>query len=299
MMGRHDRDCRVLLAAGAGAGLATAFNAPIAGAVFVLEELVCKFDTRITIATFGASLGAISISRFLLGQGPDFQVEAFPYAGLGEVWPYVGLGVIAGLAGAAYNVAILKSLALGDSLRRIPIALRAAIIGASVGALGFFLPNWIGGGDDLTQRVLTELPATTMLIVMFVVRFALGAVSYAALAPGGLFAPMLVLGAQCGLLYGAPLGKLLPAAAPHPHSFVVVGMAAFFTAVVRAPLTGVILVIELTGAFTLFLPMLGACLAAMLVPTLLRNAPIYDALLERTLHAPSSPSEPRPRNPSR
>ena len=123
----------------------------------------------------------------------------------------------------------------------------------------------------------------------FLVRFVLGPVSYAAETPGGLFAPMLVLGAQSGLVLGTLFCRWFPYLAERPAAFAIVGMAAFFTAAVRAPVTGIILVTEMTGSFTLLLPMLLACFAAMTVPTLLGDPPIYDSLTQfavkqRTAH---------------
>ena len=113
---------------------------------------------------------------------------------------------------------------------------------------------------------------------VFLIRFGLGPVSYAAGTPGGLFAPMLVLGAQSGLGLGTLVCRWFPDLAQRPAAFAIVGMAAFFTAVVRAPVTGIILVTEMTGSFTLLLPMLLACFAAMTVPNLLSDPPIYDSL---------------------
>ena len=276
-------DSRVLLAAGAGAGLATAFSAPIAGAVFVLEELVRRFDTRITITTLGASAGAIAVARVLLGDAPDFHVAPLPQPGFGTLPIYLALGVVAGCLGIAYNHTLLSTLAAADRLRRWPVELRAALIGAAVGLLAWFAPSLVGGGDAITQRMLAGSEALVMVAFVFILRFGLGAVSYAAGTPGGLFAPMLVLGSQSGLLFGALCKYWFPSVAPHPTAFAVVGMAAFFTAVVRAPVTGIVLVAEMTASFTLLLPMLGACFAAMVVPTLLGNAPIYDTLRQRTL----------------
>ncbi len=284
---RSPADARVLLAAGAGAGLATAFNAPIAGAIFVLEELVRRFDTRITIATFGASAGAIAISRLILGDALDFDVGPLPYHGLQAIPAHLALGVVAGLCGVLYNRAILAGLDVADRLRRWPVELRAALIGAAVGLLAWFAPQWVGGGDPITQRTLTAAPVFTVLLLGFVLRFFLGTASYAALTPGGLFAPMLVIGAQTGVLFAIGWFRLFPTAPSTATALGVVGMAAVFTAVVRAPLTGIILVIEMTGSFTLLLPMLVACFAAMLVPTLLRNPPIYDALRDRTVQSPT------------
>ena len=281
---RHEDDCKVLLAAGAGAGLATAFNAPIAGAVFVLEELVRRFDTRITIATLGASAGAIAIARVFLGDAPDFHVDTIPYPSFGTVPVHLALGLVAGCLGVVYNRAILGTVIVADRFHRLPVELRATLIGAVVGLIAWFAPGVVGGGDAITQRTLSGAETGAMLSGVFLLRFALGPLSYAAGTPGGLFAPILVLGSQSGLLFGNICYQWFPAVAANPTTLAIVGMAAFFTAVVRAPVTGIILVIEMTASFTLLLPMLSACFAAMLIPNLLGNAPIYDSLRERTLN---------------
>lgn len=273
-------DCLVLLAGGAGAGLATAFNAPIAGAVFVLEELVRRFDTRITIVTFGTSAGAIAVSRVFLGDRPDFDVAAVGYSRMGGVLLYLLLGVLLGVAGVAYNRAILGAIRVAKQLRAWPVELRAALIGASLGLLAFVHPEVVGGGDLLTQRTLAGSAAVGGVAVVFACRFVLGPVSYAARTPGGLFAPMLVLGAQGGVLFGLSCNHIAGELALDPRAAPIVGMAAFFTAVVRSPLTGIVLAIELTGSSTLLLPMLAACFTAMLVPTFIGDAPIYEALRE-------------------
>jgi CIC family chloride channel protein len=283
-------DCLVLMAGGAGAGLATAFNAPIAGAVFVLEELVRCFDVRITIGTFGASAGAIAVSRLFLGDLPDFRLAPLPYPGFATVPLYLLLGTLAGLAGVAYNRAILGALAVTGRHSGWPVELRAAVIGASVGLVAWFAPGLVGGGDPLTQQTLAGNETVAWLALVFLIRFAMGPLCYAARTPGGLFAPMLVPGVQGGLLFGHLCSHWAPHAAPDPRALAVVGMAAFFTAVVRSPLTGMVLAVELTGCFTLLLPMLSACFAAMLLPTLLREPPIYDSLREDTVRPQKSPA---------
>jgi chloride channel protein, CIC family len=121
----------------------------------------------------------------------------------------------------------------------------------------------------------------SVIATVFLLRFALSSVSYAARTPGGLFAPMLVLGAQLGLVFGDLCRLGFPSLDIRPEGFAVVGMAAFFTGVVRAPITGIVLVIEMTASFTMLLPMLGACFAAMVVPISRSNAPIYESLRER------------------
>ncbi len=271
-------DCRVLLAAGAGAGLATAFNAPMAGAVFVLEELVRKFELRIAIAALGASATAISVSRVILGDLPDFHVGALANIDLSIRPLYFVLGAVAGLAAVAYNRVLLATIAAADGLSAWPVELRAGVVGAAVGILAWFAPGLVGGGDVITQRMLAGIGTLATVPAIFLLRFGLGAVSYALRTPGGLFAPMLVLGAQLGLVFGMVCVWAFPGAHIDPVGFAIVGMAAFFTGVVRAPLTGLVLVTEMTGSVTLLLPMLGACFIAMLVPTLLRDPPIYDSL---------------------
>ncbi len=272
-----ESDCIALLAACGGAGIATAFNAPIAGAVFVLEELIRRFDTRIAIAALGSSCCAIAVARLFLGSSPDFKVEAVTYSGFGSGFLFLALGVAAGLLGAAYSGALLGSISLADRLRW-PIELRAAVIGGLVGAVAWFAPALVGGGDFITQRALSGGQSAPLLVGVFALRFFLGPISYAAGTPGGLFAPLLVLGAQLGLLFSALCGAVFPHLGVPPAAFAIVAMAAFFTALVRAPVTGIILVIELTANFTQLMPMLWACFAAMVIPTLFGVAPIYDSL---------------------
>ena len=293
MSGRGWQDRKALLAAGAGAGLAVAFNAPIAGAIFVFEELVRRFDTRIAIAALGASATAILVARLFLGDAPDFHVAITAYATVATgplayaaaaTWPlYVVLGALAGLFAVFYNRALLGAVSLADRLDRWPVQLQAGVIGAAVGIFAWFAPELVGGGDQITQQTLAGGATVTLIPLAFLLRFALGTISYAAATPGGLFAPMLVLGAQLGLFCGALCRTAFPDLGIEPTAFAVVGMAAFFTGVVQAPVTGIVLVIEMTAGFTTLLPMLGACFAAMLVPKLLHSAPIYESLRERAV----------------
>lgn len=275
-------DCRVLLAAGAGAGLATAFNAPLAGAVFVLEELVQRFEHRIAIAALGSAATAVAVSRLLIGDAPDFEVAAFVEPSL-LTWPlFLLLGCIAGGVAVVYNRSILGALSLADAARNLPVEGRAALIGAVIGAVAWFAPELVGGGDNITQSILSGSAALAMMPLVFLLRFLLGAASYAAGTPGGLFAPLLVLGTQIGFVFGVGCGWLWPIGLP-PEGFAVVGMAAFFAGVVRAPLTGIVLVGEMTASSTLLLPTVVASFSAMMVAALLGDRPIYDALRDRTI----------------
>jgi CIC family chloride channel protein len=271
-------DRRTLMAAGAGAGLATAFNAPIAGAVFVLEELVRKFELRMAVATFGASAAAIAVAREFIGTAPDFQVENLPHPPVALMPFFVLLGVLAGVLGVAYNRFLVWTLSFSPLKRPLALEFRAGFLGAIVGLAAWFCPALVGGGESLTQSVLSGKFTGLALVMIFLLRFILGPLSYASRVPGGLFAPMLVLGAQSGFFFGGVCLALLPAMEIMPLSFAVVGMSAFFSAVVRAPVTGIVLITELTGNYNLLLPMLAASFAAILIPTLCGNPPIYDSL---------------------
>jgi len=287
-------DCQVLLAAGAGAGLATAFNAPLAGAIFVIEELLQRFEIRSAIAALGASATAIAVARTLLGEAPDFHAGELAYASA-EVRPlFFVLGAFAGCLAVAYNVLLLRTVRIFDQLRWPPV-LRAGLVGAAVGALAWFAPQLVGGGDSISQNALYGVQSLGLIPLVFVVRLGLGSTSYAVGAPGGLFAPLLALGALSGLFFGIACQHAFPGLEIQPQAFALVGMAALFTGVVRAPLTGMVLVTEMTANVTMLLPMLGACFVAMLVPTLMRNAPIYESLLDYMLQRDSARKSAPPR----
>jgi CIC family chloride channel protein len=275
---REWRDAEALLASGAGAGLGAAFNAPLAGSAFALEELLRRFDMRHATVALGASAGAISVMRLMLGPTPELRVAPHFAVDALDIPASLAIGAAAGLVSLAYNRAILGALDLADDLPWT-IERKAAVVGAGIGALAFFAPGVVGGGEILTQRTLDGEFTLAALPVIFALRFLLGVVSYAAGTPGGLFAPLLTLGAELGFFLGLVLHGA--EALDKGMAYAIVGMAAFFAAVVRAPLTGMILITEMTNSSELLLPMLAACFAAMATAAACRNEPIYDSLKAR------------------
>jgi chloride channel protein, CIC family len=280
---KDDEDKRVIGAAGAGAGLAVAFNAPIGGSVFVFEELTSSFTPWLMVATLAASLVAVWIMRWMLGNALDFTVTQVSLTQVWRIEPFLVLGALLGVVGAVYNLCIVALLRLADRLGNVSSIIRAAIIGATVGLAAWFVPAMVGGGERLTQAILAEHYAVGGLLTLFLARFLLSPWSYAAGVPGGLFAPLLVLGACSGALFAGVLNHSLPLLGLSPIAFAVVGMAALFSASVRAPLTGIVLTVEMTGRGDLTLGLLGASLMAMVVAMLLKSKPIYETLRRRML----------------
>jgi CIC family chloride channel protein len=278
---RSRSDVRLLLAAGAGAGLATAFSAPLGGAVFVIEELSKRFDRRLAILAMAAAAAAIIAARFVVGDAPLFIVPPQSMLSVRALPVHLALGLVAGLLGVAYGRSILGALAVADRLSGMPVEIRAGAIGLTAGLLGWFAPGLIGGGDPLTQEALTGSAPVGAVLLIFVIRFALGPLCYAAGTPGGIFAPMLVLGAQIGLVVGVVSSHLTPLAGAESSALALSGMAAFFAAVVGAPLTGIVLVAEMTASYSEFLPMLVACFGALLVVAAFGQPPIYESLRNR------------------
>ncbi len=277
---------RDMQAALGGAGLAVAFNAPFGGSLFVFEEVARAFRLRLTILTLLAAATAIAVARWLLGGSPDFRVDPLPAEGPGTFPFYFVFGCALGLLGVLYNRLTIGLIAAMERLGRWPAEARAAVVGALVGVVAWFSPALVGGGDNLSQAILAGgLPLATVAII-FVVRWFLGPLSYSAGTPGGLFAPLLLVGAALGTLFVAGANMILPLGfSLSPVAFAVVGMSAFFTGVVRAPLTGIILIAEMPATSNLMVPMLVASGGAMLCATLVRGEPIYDTLRHRMLRA--------------
>ena len=276
-------DRRVVEAASAGAGLAVAFNAPIGGSIFVFEELTSSITPWLLVSTLASATVAVWLMRLMLGNTLSFNVLQVSPTENWSKWPFLALGVGMGVVGAIYNLIIMRLLRITDNMMRLSSLQRAAIIGAVVGVVAWFVPNMVGGGDVITQAILSNQFQLTTLVTIFAVRFFLGPWSYIAGCPGGLFAPLLLLGASSGAVFGGIINHVTPSAHVSPVACAIVGMGALFTASVRAPLTGIVLAVEMTGRADLTLGLLGASLVAMLVTMLLQSEPIYDSLKRRML----------------
>ncbi len=277
-----------LIACGAGSGLAAAFHAPLAGFIFTIEELQREFSAlTYTMALIAAVVGDI-IATAWWGSGNVFHVEGFPAASLRTLPLMALVGLFAGVLGAAFNRSLLAAQARTQQFTSFTPWMRGALAGAMLGFSAWWLPDLAGGGHQFVERILGDgdgiSKSLLVLAGLLAGKFLLTIISYASGVPGGIFAPMLVMGACLGLLFGTSASVLFPSWIPYPQSFAAIGMAAFFAAVVRAPLTGIVLVLEMTGDYHQLLPLLIGSMVAYVISERLGIEPVYEALLANQLH---------------
>lgn len=298
-----DHDARVMQTALSGAGLAVAFTAPLAGALFALEEVAKTFRMRLVIPTVFAVAVAVAVARVILGDRPDFIVEAVESPSITLLPVFVVFGLISGVIGIAYGRTVLGAIALVRRFTHIPRIAKAAIIGGFIGALMVIDSGAAGGGEGLAQSIFDGSVVLPTVVMLLVVRFFAGPLSYAAGTPGGLFAPMLALGALWGVVFAAGFEVFLPQAdSTLRDALILTGMAALFGAVVRAPLTGMVVVMEMSATTAVVIPMLAATAAAVLVAQLSGTPPVYDSLRELMLaddaaRKKASENDPGPKSP--
>jgi CIC family chloride channel protein len=268
-----------ILAAGAGAGLTAAFNAPLAGFVFVVEELrrpFCEFTyTTGLIATLAANVVMIAV----LGAEPAFQMLHVPPLPTNTLPLFAGLGVVAGLLGVVFNASLFATI---DGLARIPGPswARAIVAGLAVGAMALAFPAATGDGESVASTILQgHVPsdAVTWLVVLIGAKLFLTVVSYASAVPGGLFAPLLLLGAALGAI----ASRLLGVDPGSGTAFVIAGMVGVFTGSVRVPITGVVLLLEMTNSHHLVLQLTTTAVASYFVAAAVGGEPVYDVLRAR------------------
>lgn len=276
-----------LISCGAGAGLSAAFNAPLAGFIFVIEELRRELSPITYSTALIATVVADSVTRIIVGGSPAFELRNFPAPALSSIWLVAILGLVSGLIGVFFCRVMLQGLERVEELEGPLRKYRAFIIGAFIGVIGYFLPDVFGSGHHTVEHWLHQAdkipPGIFFLLALIATKIGLTVISYCAGVPGGIFAPLLTIGALCGLFI-ATLGNLFFADTTASLSaFGIIGMAAVLAAVVHAPLTAVVLILEMTANYDLLFPLLVACLISYLVAELFNEKPIYESLLRLNL----------------
>ncbi|WKE66320.1 H(+)/Cl(-) exchange transporter ClcA [Gallaecimonas kandeliae] len=283
-------NAHALLAAGAAGGLSAAFNAPLAGVMFVIEEMRPQFRYGLISikCVFIGTVVANVVYRTFIGQDASIEMPSYSPPELDSLALYLLLGGLFGAFGILFNKAILKTqdwyanYHQGRLDRRLVIG---GILGAALGLMTVYGPDLTGGGIELIPAVTVGSYTVGALLLLFVGRVLTTLLCFGSGAPGGIFAPMLALGTLFGMGFGVLCQALLPGMAIQPGTFAIAGMGALFAATVRAPLTGIILVIEMTNNYLLILPLLITCLGATMVAQALGGQPLYGQLLGRTLAA--------------
>ena len=275
---------------GMAAGIAAAFNAPIAAVTFTLEELIGSLDQTMLSGVIVAAALAAVVEHSILGSNPIFHVprlQTFTLSNASSLVSYALLGLLAAFVSIAFTDSLLWLRVWFKQLSHVPKWIQPAIGAAAAGAfavvaLWFFRVNGIAGDPykTLTQALLGNLPVTAMA-VLCVLKLAATVTSYSSGGSGGIFAPSLFMG---GMLGGA-VGYLDVIVFHHSPdtigAFAVVGMGAVFAGIVRAPMTSILIIYEMTGAYGLVLPMMIANMSAFALARHWRRTPVYEALLEQ------------------
>lgn len=277
-----------LIATGAAAGLAAAFNAPLAAILFVIEEMRPHFHYNlisIKAVFIGVIMSTIVFHYFNGAQGV-IEIGKLPDIALNTLWLYLLLGMIFGVIGVGFNRAILYLQGRFEEFyqqKNYYRLLVGALLGGVCGVFGLLHPEATGGGFELIPIAALGNYTLTMLLVMFTARLVTTLLCFCSGAPGGIFAPMLALGTLFGCIFGLCSQWLLPSYHLTIGTYAVAGMGALFAATVRAPLTGIVLVLEMTDNYQLILPMIVTCLGATLLAQFLGGKPLYASLLAKKL----------------
>lgn len=274
---------KYLITCGASAGLAAAFHAPLAGVMFSLEEIHKNFSVSVLISVMTASITADYISSQFMGFQPVFQFDVGMEMPPQYYWHIVILGILLGIMGAFYNKMTIWVQSLYFKAKWLNETTRLFIPFLLAGILGLVMPQILGSGHPLIDMAAEGNMMLTSLLILFVAKFLFSLICFGSGAPGGIFFPLLVLGALLGGVYSNFAVQYMGLDASYISNMVLLAMAGYFTAIVRAPITGIILIFEMTGQASQMLSMSLVSIVAYLVASALKSEPIYESLLSGLL----------------
>lgn len=283
IMKKDSTEERYMITAGASAGLSAAFNAPISGTIFALEEMHKSFSSLVLIPCLIASVVADFLSKNVFGLNPAFSFKVLDHLPLNQYYNLILLGIFAGLIGVVFNKTLLFSQDIFKSMK-IRTEYKTIIIMLIAGLVGYFSFDLLGGGHHLLEDVATSGFPIKILIFFIVGKLLFTTLSYGSGAQGGIFLPILVLGGLVGAIYFTAFDSFIGLSDVYYSNFIIFGMAAIMTAVVRSPIISILLVSEMTGSFAYVLALSIVSIVAYLVAEILNNDPIYHSLLERLLN---------------
>ncbi|NCC55224.1 MAG: ClC family H(+)/Cl(-) exchange transporter [Erysipelotrichia bacterium] len=280
---RSKSEERYLLTCGASAGLSAAFHAPLAGVMFALEEVHKHFTPALLISAMCASIGADYLMSNILGMHPVFSFDLLSSLPQKYYGFLIVLGVILGVCGVIYNAGLLYIQNLYRKAKKLSPFVKLLIPFLLSGVIAFTLPDILGGGDGLVEKLIAGKYSLNLLLILFISKFLFSAICFGSGAPGGIFFPLLVMGCLIGGIYANLVVAFFDVDPAFINNFILLSMAGFFTAIVRAPMTGIILIFEMTGSLTHLFAISLITIVAYIVADLLKSAPIYDSLLENLL----------------
>lgn len=267
-----------LIAAGAGSAIGATFNAPIAGTIFVLEELVQKFTPALLFPVLVATVSAASLARHFLGSNPSFDLPKLQGGITVENIPVcIILGIVAGLLGVLFSKIIFFNNKLFDKMSKIPNYVKPAIAGLAVGLIGLVIPYVLGSGNFSVDLLLQHKFSLGLVLIIFIAKFFVTPFCFGSGAAGGIFLPMLMLGSFLGYIVSAVCNSF--GFHTDPIVIAILGMGAFLSAVARTPITAVVMVFEMTGGYSHILPIMLSAAIADLVAEKLNQKPIYASLI--------------------
>lgn len=277
-----DYEHKYLITSGASAGLAAAFNAPLAGVMFALEEVHKNFSPIVLMSAMVSAVTADVITKAFLGINPSLRFAMLNKMPIKYYWSLVILGILVGLSSYVFNNGILKTKHL---YRDLPIKKEFKIMIPFVcsGIVGMTLPVLVGGGHSLIMSMESLHISIFMMLLLFVIKYLFTFISFGSGVPGGIFFPLLAIGSIIGAIFGMICIRYLGVPAEYLINFAILAMAGHFAAIVKAPITGIILIFEMTGSFEQLLPLSVVVFIALLTSDLLGVNPVYDDLLEDIL----------------
>nr|WP_209740908.1 ClC family H(+)/Cl(-) exchange transporter [Clostridium tertium] len=272
-----------LITAGASAGLSAAFNSPLSGIIFALEEIHRNFSPLVLLPAMAAAISADFISKNFLGMEPALNFSEMNAIPLKYYWILIILGVFTGILGVLFSKGIYLFQDIYSKLKKVPQEVKVMIPFVITAIVGLIAPMLLGGGHELILELTEGGQSILFLIIIYILKFLLLLVCFGSGVPGGIFLPMLLLGAIIGDVFGVLSIELLDVNSSFIINFIALGMAGYFVSVVKAPVTGIVLIMEMTGSFSHLLSLSVVVIISFITSELLRNEPIYEVLLERLL----------------
>ena len=290
-LGLRPEKVKALIPVGAAAAIAAAFNTPLAAVLFALEEIVGDLHAPVLGSVVLASATSWSVLRLLLGNNPLFKVPQYQLVHPAEFAIYAVLGVIGGLVSVVFTKLLLGMRAYFLRMPQKTVWVQPAVGGLVVGLLGWAVPQVLGVGYGYVGDALNGKMAIELMALLVVLKLVAVTTSYASGNAGGIFGPALFIGAMLGGSVGTWAHRLFPVYTANPGAYALVGMGAAFAGIVRAPMTSVLMIFEMTQDYAVIVPLMISNLVSLFISSHLQRTPIYEALaIQDGVHLPSAES---------